>query len=192
MNPRLRWLAGWGLVLFLLWPSSVAREDRPAAAPSIALRLLGPVASLAASVEWIRFDLALRDGRSELAYRRAASALALDPASSGGWYTLARHLIFDRGSETRSSDPAERRRWIRAGLDLLEEARASARDEHEVLELRGTTLALWVAELAPELEWPGGVRAALEEGLRDLEAAAQLGSAGAAEHARAVRARLAD
>ena len=52
----------------------------------------------AASVYWIRFDLALRDGEYERAYVLAERALILEPSAPAGWHTLARHLIFDRAS----------------------------------------------------------------------------------------------
>ena len=82
-------------------------------------RLLGPLASVLASAEWLRFREALHKGDEARAYAIAERALELDPSAVDAWTTLAAHMIFTRGSFEDSPDPIARRRWILAGLDLL-------------------------------------------------------------------------
>jgi hypothetical protein len=183
-------LAAWLAVLALLVPWERAPEE-PAAPSSIPRRLLGPVASLAASVQWVRFDVALRDGAPERAYAIAETALALDPGAHQGWYTLARHLVFDRASRESEPDPPERRRWIRAGLDVLERGEPLARDPGELAFARAQILAFYVAVIPEaELHWPGGAEAALEAGIATFERSAALGHPQGSEYAGYARAEL--
>jgi hypothetical protein len=184
-------LTAWVLALALLlpWQASSTGAGRSAAA-----RLLGPVASLGASVLWIRFDLALRNGQPERAYALATDALRLDPRAVIGWSTLARHLIFDRASLENEADPARRRRWIRSGLDVLERGSGKVRDPGELAFTAALALN-YVALIAGELEWPGGPAAALDEAIAQLERALSAGHPYAREHlalTRAERARLVD
>lgn len=160
-------------------------------ASSAVQRLLGPVAGLAAGVEWVRFDAALRDGNPERAYVHAETALALRPSSPAGWSAFARHLIFDRASRESEPDPERRRYWIRAGLALLERGEARCARPGELAFMRGNVLANFVAVLPDEeLGWPGGARAALDEALRAFELASDLGDARGREHAAFVRSEL--
>lgn len=99
--------------------------------------LLGPIASLAASIEWVRFDTALSRGRTDLAYERAEHALELDPASTDGWAFFASHLVFDRGSAEVEHDPQRRWEWIRAGLEVLEHGEETAREPARLVLYRG-------------------------------------------------------
>lgn len=189
MNTRVGHTLGWIAVaaLLVLGPAPLRRGPHVERRPGVLVRLLGPIPSLAAGVQWVRFDLALRDGRPELAYAYAGSALALDPRSPGGWLTLARHLVFERGSPSAEPLPAERRRWIRAGLAQLERGEASARTPALLAFVRGTILAEFVAEIPDEeLGWPGGRRAALEEARGAFERAAALGDPRGGEYAELV------
>ena len=95
---------------------------------SFASRLLGPLAGLAAAVEWGRFEAALRQGDEARAWIHADRALALAPEESGGWTYLAHHAVFERASPLRTQDPLERRRWIEVGLALLERGEREAHD----------------------------------------------------------------
>ncbi|TDJ78933.1 MAG: hypothetical protein E2O39_01130 [Planctomycetota bacterium] len=182
--------AAWLAVVALLVPWWADAEG--ARAPtSIARRLLGPVASLAASAQWVRFDVALRDGAHERAYAIAETALALDPGAHQGWYALGRHLVFDRASKESEPEPAERRRWIRAGLDVLQRGERFARDPGELAFL-GAQILYYVAVIPDvELRWPGGPAAALESAVAAFDRAAALGHPLGAESADTARADLA-
>jgi len=165
----------WLIVAALLVPWSGSAR-RPAPHDSPTARLLGPIGSLAASVEWVRFDLALRAGRNERAYARAESALRLDPVSPEGWLTLGRHMITLRGSAANEADVGRRMRWWRAGLDLLARGEEQSNAPGELALAQGVYLAFYVDEFLaaddwmPDL-WPGGRLAALREALEALERA---------------------
>lgn len=83
-------------------------------------RLLGPIANVAASLQWVRVDDAWNHGRPGLADRRARFALSLAPDDPAGWLYYGRHLVYDRGSATGEAPREERMRWVRAGIDVLE------------------------------------------------------------------------
>lgn len=128
-------------------------------------RLLGPVASLVAGSEWVRFEQAWREGEPGRAAVHAERALELDPRAPEGWIRLGEHFVFERASPVNEPDPAERVRWIRTGLDVWQRGEASTDDPGALLMIRGTTLVGIVAPLAAtgELPWPGGEQAAREE-----------------------------
>ena len=172
------------LAVLCLWPWT----ERPRAAGSLAERWLGPFASLAASVEWVRFDSAWIAGRSERAYAHAERALALDPRSPQGWLHLAAHLVYERGSALRARDALERARWIRAGIELLEDGEMRTREPAELAFAAGLAWE-WVARNveAGELEWPGGAARATERAVECLERAGRLGLPAAERVARALR-----
>ena len=114
-HPALKPLA-WIVVLLCCWPwQGAPRSEDP-----VGERLLGPGAGLLASGAWVRFDEHLRFGRYEAAYQVAEQALALDPRSPQGWMYFAAHLARFRTSVETDPDPANRRYWFRAALDLLE------------------------------------------------------------------------
>lgn len=146
--------------------------------PSLTARLLGPIASLAASAEWVRYDLALEAGDYPLAYERAERALALDPHSPHGWDLLGSHLVFLRGGALLEENPARRVEWMQAGLDVLSRGAQRSRAPASLHMVRGQILALFIAELANDpaaLPWPGGERAALAAGIAAFDQAHALG-----------------
>ena len=133
------WWCATGVVLVVVSPWLPVR---PQARSSWLHTLLGPLAAPLARAQWVYTDAALRDGRVDLALRRADTALALDPGDTSGWLFLAHHLAFERGSIARTPDASERALWIRAGLDLLERGRDWARDPGALDLRRG---AIWAA-----------------------------------------------
>jgi hypothetical protein len=174
---------GWtACVALAAWAGVLDR--RPPARGGVAVRLAEPFAALAASVEWIRFDAALDAGRAATAYARAERALSLAPRASEGWLYLAGHLAFERASVEAESDPARRRAWIRAALDLLERGEESAGEPGRLALERG--LILVAAGDRPELGWPGGAAAARTEARAAFQRAAALGLPIAAELAGAL------
>jgi hypothetical protein len=155
------------------------------AAPPRALseRLLGPIADLAANVQWVRVDDALRLGRPELAYARAETALSLAPGDPAGWCYLANHFIYERASELREPDRVARARWIQAGLDVLARGEKLARDPGRVAFRRGTFFVYFALLDDSERAWPGTRREAWLEAAAAFDRAALHGEPMAAEAA---------
>lgn len=187
--------AGWVLAVVLIsvpaWVAGGATATP--ARGSLAQRLFGPVAGLAAQVQWLRTQRALWDGRSDLALARARTALALDPGDTEGWRLIAWHLAFERAAEERERSPARRLAWVRAGVELLERGEASAREPERLALLSGLILGSLAAE-EPPVPWPGGPHALWLAAAERFERAAELGAAdgeelahGAREEARATR-----
>ncbi len=153
-------------------------------------RLLGPIATVLASVWWVRYDLALRGGQFETAYARARTALTLDPGAGQGWITLARHMIVDRGALLLEPDYETRLGWIRASLELLEHAQGEARNRHEVAFARGVIFE-HLAMHAEELGWPPGEEGALRAAAEAFDLAGDWGHTNGHREALALRERMA-
>lgn len=181
MTP-IRWccalVIGLGLIaLVALGPGGTSgpREQR---AGGTLERALGPLSSVAASVEWIRYRTALREGDPERAYGHAQRALELDRRSTAGWLTLADHLIFIRSSPAEVEDNAERRRWIVAGLDLLLRGEKEAAKPGELANAAGLVRATVLAQVPDaNLGWPGGPAALLDQAEADFRRAVAHGYA---------------
>lgn len=177
------------LVLFaaagLLGAFSATRTT--AQAPrSLAERLLGPIADLAAAVEWVRADVAWRHGRMDLFDARAATALRLAPSDPSGWATYAHHLVFDRPAPL-GLGPRERRLWVEAGLDVLARGERESRGRGALAFQRGIVF-LYLAQFDDE-DRPLAITRT-EAWLSAAEAfdrAATLGEPFAAEAAQAAR-----
>ncbi len=174
------WLGALALAL-VAW---LAPAPPPAGGPR--LLVLGPFASLAAQLQWLRFHAASRRGEEARALELAESALALDPRASEGWETLAAHLVFDLASREREPELARRRAWFEAGLALLARGVERAAQPAE-LELFGGLVLFAKAAGDPELD-PGGARALRAAAAAALERAAALGDPRAAALAAQVRA----
>lgn len=177
MIRRIRWCLGALLVLalagliFAPLPARVGRASRG----SLAERLLGPIASLAASAQWVRADLAFRDGRIELFLARARTALSLAPDSAAGWHYLAWHQAFNLGSPEREPDPKRRLAWVQAGLATAAQGERSAEQPEDLAFVAGLILVK-VTALDPSLPWPGGMLAAWEAAIGHFERARALGA----------------
>lgn len=153
---------------------------------SLTMRLAGPLAGPLAAAQWVRVDLAIRAGRTDLALARAETAFTLNPTSTSGWFFLSRHLAFDLASPAREPDAAVRRRWVRAALAVAARGEASADEPAELAFWQGLVLTR-TAEVDPELGWEGGVVGLWSEAAEQFERAARAGhpdAAGAAELAR--------
>jgi hypothetical protein len=184
----------------LLWCTAIAllfapalgprRADAPRA-PSFALRLLGPIASLAASVQWVRVDSAIRAGRTDVALARAETALAIDPGSTVGWNFLSRYMALDLGSRAREPDTQRRLAWIKAALAVAERGEKSARAPSELALWRGLVLSTVVA-YDEDLPWPGGAAGKWNDAAACFDRAAALGDPEAAQMAAIVRAKAAE
>jgi len=165
---------------------------------SLPERLFGPLASAAATIEWVRVDLALRQDQPELAYARAERALELAPSRADGWIFLARHFVYQRAALAREADPAARRRWVEAGLDLLARGERESAAAAELAYERGVVLSYlaWIAveSEAPAAERPDArdARTLFLAAAEAFERAAGLGHPGGASAAQAVRERAED
>lgn len=190
---RLLWWFGWfGVAGLFAWAFVPAKADvaRPAATSPIE-RLLGPVAGLAASVQWVRFDAALRRGDGARAYARAEVALRLDPGEPRGWIFLARHLVYERGSLLREPDRAARARWIEAGLDTLRRGEPLTRDPGVLLFERGVMLAFQASLSDEDRAFPRDRAEAWGLASEAFEAAGAIGTPEAARAAELARERAA-
>ncbi len=187
---RIALAVAWAAVLALFaWSSRALSAQDGAAHGSLAERLLGPMARLAADVQWIRSDGALRRGRHAVAYARAELALRLAPSDSGGWIFLSHHFLYERASIAREPDPDARRQWIRAGLDLLDRGEALARDPEEIAFARGVAFAYFGSLEDADRAWPASRREAWERAADAFERSARLGHRLGAEAAALARER---
>ncbi len=150
------------------------RQVPRGAGASLASRLFGPIASLAASIQWVRADLAFRQGRLELFLARAQVALTLAPDAGGGWRYLAWHQAFHLASIERESDPTRRLAWVRAALATAAEGERVAADPGDLAMLSGE-IVLKCALGDPELPWPGGSAELWEQAAAHFERAMGLG-----------------
>lgn len=187
----LLWLVALALVVTpaLIGSARSARPNEERA--HLVTRLLGPFSELAAEVQWIRVQSAVRSGRSELALSRAETALALDPSNSEGWRFVAAYLGLDLGSPNTEPEPARRRALIRSALQLLERGERTA-ESRQLLALWSGLILMTHAEIDPELEWPTGTRGLWTEAADAFYRAVELGSTDAEALAHAARERAKD
>lgn len=184
-SPR---LLGWSAVVVLTFLAGHLRTTRERGPTRLVL--LGPIAPLAAQVQWLRFHASLRRGQEARALELAESALALDPRASEGWERLAAHLLFDRASPEREPDLERRRSLVAAGLAVLERGAQQA-EPRGALELLAALALLSKAAVDPELR-AGGASALRTEARALLERAALHGEPRAAEILPQVRALAAE
>ena len=168
----------------LVLRSGDTSEAEPRPLPALA-RWLGPIGNLAAGLQWVRADTAFRRNDDIVGFARAELALALDPGATGTWSLLAQRQMLQRAAPGRGTTPAERRAWIEAGRETLRRGLATARAPEELWFLEGYLL-MFCAERDPELGWPGGDQAILQEAWTALDRAAQLGHREAMELAQLV------
>ncbi len=174
---RLQRVLLWAVVIVCLWPWN---PQPPSPARSLSQRLLGPIASLVASAEWVRFDWYVQRGQFARAYAASDRALAMDPSSTQGWTHLASHMAFFRASSEGETQASVRRQWIHAGLSVLKRGEATASAPGDLAYLRGLILA-WVADLESlgepaSLSWPGGAEQARLAGADAFHQAGLLGN----------------
>jgi hypothetical protein len=187
---RTLWLGGVVAAAGLLVASLAGtRGDSSGADRPVLRRILGPVASLAAGVQWVRVDVAIRREDYARAYERAETALALEPEDSAGWIYLAHHLIYERASLSREPDREARARWIRAGIETLERGERASRDAGEVYFEHGVALAFLGSLADEDRAWPKSAAEAWELAARAFEDAAARGVASATKAAALARER---
>lgn len=160
--------------------------ERPAPPRRLAARVLGPVASLAASVEWVLADRDLSGGHPRRGLARALAALELDPGPAAGWSFLAAHLVHERSSPESEPDPQARLAWVEEALALLERGERES-DEPAELAFHAGLLLAFTAMLPDVYPWPGGPETAWRRAAARFERAALLGHPRGEESARLAR-----
>jgi len=138
--------------LFLLVAAGL-RPQPPAAPPALA----GPLAPLAAQVQWVRAHSALAHGQGARAFVLMRSAVALEPSSPSAWILMANQLGLQLASPESGRPADERAAWLRAALATLEEGQAEV-ERPEALALHGAILLMSHAETDPDLPWPDATR----------------------------------
>ena len=172
-----------------VWTWSASAAGRDVATRSVGERLLGPIASIAASLQWVRVDDAWNRGRSELADRRAEFALELAPGDPAGWLYYSRHLIYDRASRLREPLAVDRERWVRAGLAVLDRGERECRAPGAMAFQRGVVF-LGLAQVDDEdRALPISRREAWTSAAESFERAARAGEPLAREAAELARQR---
>lgn len=170
MSRRLRMV---GLAASLALALVAAQLHPPMAVQrTLRARLLGPIASLAASWQWVRVHDAMVEGRHGLSLARAEVALDLDPGATSGWDMLAVHQGHWLASELREPDPQRRLAWLRAALETTRRGEQAARDPVSLI-LRRAVLLQQHGE-ADDVPWPGGQAAMLMEASRLFDLVASL------------------
>ena len=153
------------------------REPAPGEGREFAIRsgssVVRPLARLASHVQWIRFQRARLAGRGAEALRLGASAVELAPQTTEGWEYLASHFGFYLASREREPDPARRRAWLEAALEVTERGSTRVADPGQLALLRGSLL-LSKAELDPEI-WSGGQEVLLQLAEKAFREAHELG-----------------
>ena len=170
MSRALGWIA---VVLFGAATIWTTRSPEPTREGPVQ-RLLGPVASLAAKIQWIRFDRARAAERPSLAITLAEVALDLDPGDTRGWDVLASYLALDLASTSREPRSTSRLYWMEAGLAVARRGEEVARNPGDLAFLRGLILVTR-ADSDPELPRPGGVKGMWEDASSAFLRAAELG-----------------
>lgn len=182
---RLGWVA---VLLCAAIPLSMDSATRDARGTTLTTRLLGPLARRTAFLQWVRVDLAIRAGRTDLALARSEAAIELDPSYTRGWFLLSHHLAFELASPERELDATARARWVRSGLAIAARGEAVAAEPQELALWQGLILAR-TAEVDPGIPWEGGVEAMWTSAIEAFERSAHLGdpdAPAAATRARAV------
>ncbi len=183
-----RRVTGWSAVALLVVASALLdptlHEERASTRP-----WLGPLAELASSVQWIRFQRAHLRGEEARALVLARSALELSPRSTDGWRCLASHLGLFLASPTREGDLERRRAFFRAALETLHEGVERAAEPEELQLFRGLLL-LNKADLDPSVS-PDGEGGLLREAERAFREARRAGHPDAVDFERFIGERYA-
>lgn len=138
---------------------------------------LGPLAPIAAQVQWLRAHTARNAGHEARAFALMQSALLLEPKSTTAWVTLANQLGLQFASAESGRLPEERAEWLAAAVSLLQEGESIARSPKHLAMHRGLLL-MSHAETDPDLPWPGGLEQLWLDAAEAFAAAAQFESHG--------------
>jgi len=124
------------------------------ASPAKSRSWLGPLAPVAAQVQWVRADGAVHAGLSGEALRLMESAIELDPSSTAGWIALGDHLGLYLASAESGASMEIRASWLQTALDLT--LRGQDWVQHpEFLALYRGLLLVSHGDLEESLDWGG-------------------------------------
>lgn len=124
------------------------------ASPAKSRSWLGPLAPVAAQVQWVRADGAVHAGLSGEALRLMESAIELDPSSTAGWIAMGDHVGLYLASAESGAPMETRASWLQAALDLTR--RGEAWVQHpEFLALYRGLLLVSHGDLEQSLDWGG-------------------------------------
>lgn len=163
---RTRWIgAGLGFLLGAIWlaPS----EDLATG------HLLGPLAPIAAQVQWVRGHAARLAGDQGRAFLLMESAVRFEPRSTTAWITLSNQLGLQLASSESGRSPEERAEWLRAACSVLKQGETYARHP-EGLALHRGLLLVSHAETDPNLAWEGGILGLWSQATEAFERAQKL------------------
>jgi len=151
------------------------RSNADARRGSLLERLVGPFAGLAASAEWVRADVAQRDGRFGVFCERAESALELAPSDAQAWIYYASKLLLERASNDREPDRERRESWTRAGIEVLGRAAKECAQPSEIWFFEGCVFASWMEIPDADRPWPETREELRQHALEDFARARALG-----------------
>jgi hypothetical protein len=134
-----------------------------------------PVGALISGIQWVRADLALREGESWRAYERAEDALFWAKDDPQVWIFYAHSLLFHETAAGRELSPEQREAYARAGLGVLERARQAVPAPAELWIYEGAVYAGWASLETPLRPLRIGEDEAWEQAARCFEAAQRLG-----------------
>ena len=115
---------------------------------------LGPLAPVAAQVQWVRAEGAISAGRPGQALRLMESAVELDPGATTGWVSLADHMGLYLASAESGADMETRATWLRTALELAQRGEDWAR-QPQLLALHRGLLLVSHADLKEPMSWGG-------------------------------------
>jgi len=118
------------------------------------IQVLGPLAPIAAQIQWVRAHAARLAGDEGRAFALMQSALQLQPRSSAAWIALSNQLGLQFASAESGRSPGERAEWLQAACQLLEEGQSLV-PHSDALALHRGLLLMSHAETDAELAWPG-------------------------------------
>lgn len=109
-----------------------------------------PVGTLIGGIQWVRADIALREGENWRAYERAEDALFWASDDPQVWIFYAHSLLFHETAAGRGLRQEQRTAYAHAGLAVLARARQAVGEPAELWMYEGAVYAGW-ASLEPDL-----------------------------------------
>jgi hypothetical protein len=149
---KLPWKTLIGLIaatgLIALGSGLVNNQGGPAAPRS----WLGPLAPIAAQVQWIRAEEAILDGYPGRTLNLMESAIELDPSVAAGWISLADHLGLYLASAEAGESMGARVAWLASALEATRQGQEWVPHPEDLAFHRGILLVSHGGMLEP-IHW---------------------------------------